>query len=243
MGELWSRVKQFYHWEPRERRDIFISIIVVAFIFAFNDGRESFEPVLWFFNYILTVLIVAISILAFDFVMKVAALQQGFRAEYRMWPQGLAIGVIIALLTGGKFYVILPGGLFLHHVMILRIGKWRYGLNTVAQGTVAAAGPAANLVLATIALMFSAQLNIFPEFFAYVASINFWFMIYQLFPLPRINGIHIFFMSRLAYVFIFSTLLAYVLLVKVGVLSWIIALLIGVVCWFSWYWFFERSLA
>ncbi len=242
MGELLYRIKRFYGWEPREKRDIFISVLVVAFIFAYDDKQPTFVLAHWLLNYLMTLLIVAITVLAFDGAMKVAALQQGFRAEYRMWPMGLAIGVIITLLTKGRFYVILPGGLFLHHMMMLRLGKYRYGINTIAQGTIATAGPVANLILATISLFFAAQLHVMPAFFGYFAMINFWFMIYQLLPIPRINGIHIFFMSRLAYVFIFSTLLAYVLLVQAKVYSWIFALLIGTVCWFLWYWFFERSI-
>lgn len=241
MGELLFRVRRFYGWEVREKRDILITILVLSFIFGYNDGQQDFELAHWLLNYIKTLFIVAVTVLVFDAGMKLAALQQGFRAEYRMWPQGLAMGVIIALLTKGRFFLLLPGGLVLHHMMILRLGKFRYGLNTVAQGVIAAAGPVANLILATAALALSAQLNILPGFFSQVAAINLWFLIYQLLPIPKLNGIHIFFMSRLAYVFIFATLLGYVLLVQVDVYSWILAFMIGVVSWFSWYWFFERS--
>ena len=243
MGELLFRIRRFYRWEKREKRDLLITILLVAFMFGYNDGRESFVPIAWFGHFLLTLFFVSLTVLVFDGAMKVAALHQGYRAEYRMWPQGLAIGVIVTLITGGKFYLILPGGLFLHHMMILRLGKFRYGINTMAQGVIAAAGPVANLILATIALTFSAQLNIMPELFNYMAMINLWFLIYQLLPIPKINGMHIFFMSRLAYVFIFSTLASYVLLVQLGIFSWIFAFIIGVVCWFSWLWFFERTIA
>jgi len=239
MGELAFRIKRFYRWEQREARDILVTILCVAFIFGFNDGRDTFSLAFWILNMVKTILIVAVSVLVFDGAMKIAALQQGYRAEYRMWPTGLAIGVIVTLLTKGKFPIVLHGGLFLHHMMIMRIGKFRYGLNIIAQGTIAAAGAVAHLILMTIGLAMSKQFGILPGFFDPFATVNGIMMIYQLLPIPRTNGIHIFFMSRLSYVFIAATLGAYALLTLAGVYSWILALIIGIVCWFSWYWFAE----
>jgi hypothetical protein len=239
MSELLLRLKQFYSWEERELRDILLSILAITFIFAFNDKAESFELMHWLMHYALTFAIVFVSFFAYDFAMKAAALHQGFRAEYRMWPMGIAISIIVTLLTKGNFYLILAGGLFVHHMMILRLGKFRYGLNVMAQGTIAAAGPVANLFLMTLSLAMARQLMIMPELFNYAAMINGYMMIYQLLPIPRLNGIHIFFMSRLAYIFIATTLVAYALLTQLKIYSWILSLLIGACCWFLWYWFFE----
>jgi len=239
MGELAFRVKRFYRWEKREARDILVTILAVSFIFGFNDGRDSFNLIFWLANLAKTLIIVAISVLVYDGAMKVFALQQGYRAEYRMWPLGLSIGIIITLLTGGAFPFVLHGGLFLHHHMILRMGKFRYGLNIVAQGMIAASGAIAHLILMTIALMFSRQLGILPGFFDSMAFINGIMMIYNLLPIPKTNGIHLFFFSRLTYVFVSATLVAYALLTIINLYSWLLALLIGGICWFIWYWFVE----
>jgi len=123
---------------------------------------------------------------------------------------------------------------------LLRIGKFRYGENASTRGMIAASGSFANLVLATIGMMFSAQLGILPGFFEELAIINFWLMIFSLLPLPKMDGVHVFFMSRLVYVFIFSTLLAYVLLTFIDVYSWLLSFIIGVVCWFLYYINFEQ---
>ena len=239
MGELIFRIKRFYRWEKRERRDIIISILAITFIFAFDDKSKAFNIIFWLMNFLKTLIIVGISFMAYDFGMKATALQQGFRAEYRMWPTGLAAGIIITLFSGGKFPLVVPGGLFLHHIMILRLGRFRYGINTVAYGTIAAAGPIANLIVMTLALAIGRQFGIATGLFDFVAFINGVMLIYQLIPLPRLNGIHIFFMSRLAYVFIAATIVAYVLLSLVHFYSWIVALLIGTVCWLLWWYFAE----
>ncbi|MFW6383414.1 MAG: hypothetical protein ACOCZQ_02100, partial [Nanoarchaeota archaeon] len=116
----------------------------------------------------------------------------------------------------------------------------RYGENASTRGMIAASGSFANLVLATIGMMFSAQLGIFPDFFEQFAFINFWLMIFSLLPFPKMDGIHVFFMSRLVYVFIFSTLFAYILLTFVDVYSWLLSFIIGVVCWLLFYIYFEQ---
>jgi hypothetical protein len=239
MGELTFRLKRFYGWEPREARDILISILAITFVFAYDDKSQTFVFANWLLHFLLTLAIVAVSFLAYDFGMKLAALHQGFRAEYRMWPMGIAFSLIVTLLSKGHFPLVLAGGLFLQHMMILRLGKFRYGMNVMAQGTIAAAGPVANLILMTFGLAMSRQLHFMPALFDYVAFINGVMMVYQLLPIPRLNGIHIFFMSRLAYVFISCFLVAYFLLTLLKVYSWILAFVIGVVCWFLFYWFIE----
>ena len=171
--------------------------------------------------------------------MRLSALSQGFIAEYKMWTTGIGLSLVFTLLTKGEYPLLLVGGLFLHHHKILRLGKFRHGINLMAYGSIAAAGPLANLLVMTVALALSKQLHILPTFFDTVARINGYMIIYQLLPIPKTNGIHIFFMSRLAYVFIAVTLASYVILSLVGVYSWLIAFIIGTSCWFAWYWFME----
>lgn len=242
MSELVYRIRRFYTWKDQELRDIFLSILAITFIFAYNDGSESFDMIHWVLNFIKILVIVFISFFAYDAGMKLSALSQGYIAEYRMWPTGLGISLIVTLLTKGEFPVLLIGGLFLHHHKILRLGKFRYGINVMAYGTIAAAGPLANLFVMTIALALSKQLHILPSIFDSVARINGYMIIYQLLPIPKTNGIHIFFMSRLAYIFIAVTLISYVLLSLVGIYSWLIAFVIGTVCWLIWYLYIEGGL-
>ena len=83
--------------------------------------------------------------------------------------------------------------------------------------------------------MMSAQLGVFPEFFQSLAMINLWIMFYTLLPIPYLDGIHLFFWSRLTYVFIASTLVAYVILSAAEIYSWFLSLVIGVIVWFLYY--------
>lgn len=239
MAELWFRVKEFFRFSKREKRDLLIAILVLTFAFAFNDGRETFELGPWLANMIKSFIFVSIAMLGHVSIQKVFALQQGFTSEFRAWSTGLIVTVIFTLLTLGSFYVLLPGGLVMYHMTILRIGKWRYGENVVARGMIAISGAVANLLLASFGLMMSMQIGVLPDFFLGFAMINLWIMFYTILPIPYMDGIHLFFMSRLTYVFIVSTLLAYVVLSAFGVFSWILSLVIGVIAWFLFYVYVE----
>ncbi len=237
--ELWFRIRDFFRYTKREKRDIIIAVLVVTFVFAYSDGTDKFIPSRWLTNLVVVLFFVYLSLMFRTAVQKIFALKKGFTVEFRCWPVGLIISAIITMITQGNIHIILPGGVIFYHMTLLRLGKWRYGENTSTRGSIAASGAVANLILATIALTFSAQLGIFPEYFDKLAYINFIFIIFTLLPLPRMDGIHLFFTSRLTYVFVFSTLLSYILLTMIDVYSWILAFIIGVVCWLLYYINFE----
>ena len=60
---------------------------------------------------------------------RVAALHSGFRAEYQLWWYGIAVGLIITVLSKGKVWVFVPGAVMIHHLVIHRLGYFRYGSN------------------------------------------------------------------------------------------------------------------
>ncbi len=238
---LKERIKRFMGYSPKERTDLIITILAVSFVFAYDDGSKSFRLYYWLGNLLKVILFVTIAFVFRTLLQQAFALNQGYRAEYKAWPFGLILGAVASLLSAGKLYIILPGGIFLHHLAIHRLGKFRYGINTMAEAGIAITGAIANLVLATFALLMSRQLEIMPAFFNQMASINLWIMFFCLLPLPNLDGLYIFFASRLTYVFIFSTLMAYAVLSSIGVYSWIFSLLVGIIAWALFYWYVEAN--
>ena len=77
------------------------------------------------------------------------------------------------------------------------------------------------------------------KFFAMTGML---FAVYNMFPIPPLDGSKIFFESRLLYAFVAGTLLGYVVLAGFfDYYSYIVALLIGGVCWLSFYFAFEKE--
>ena len=70
-----------------ESLSIMISAIVIGFVFAFREWNTS--------NAILAIIIVALSILFHIAAQKIAALKVGFKAEYKIWWQGLLFSLIL----------------------------------------------------------------------------------------------------------------------------------------------------
>lgn len=231
MKEWWFRIRDFYRFHNREKRDLLLTTLIVTFIFAYNDQSESFALASWLIHFVITGGFVALALLVHTSAQKIFGIQQGFTTEFRAWPIGLVISLILTFITSGEFYVLLIGGMVIRHVTILRLGKWRYGENESARGLIASTGPVANLILATFALAISKQIGFMPETFAWLATINLWIMVYSLLPLPRMDGIHLFVQSRLVYIFIGSTLLSYTIFAAFGIFSWILAFIIGIICW------------
>ena len=240
ISELQYRIKRHFRFSSKEVRDLTLTMIVLAFIFGYNDRAETFNAVHWGLNYLKMFLIVFLTVIVHEIGHKIAALQMGLKAEYKAWPTGLLIGLMFTFLSKGKWYVVLPGGMILSHMAILRIGHFRYGLNYITQGMLATAGPIANLIFATFWKTL-ALFNVFPEFFNILTFINLYYAVWTFLPLPNLDGIHMFYGSRLWYVFAFGTLLSYILLYVVGFYSLIFALLGGGVIWLVYYAPFERE--
>ena len=240
LHEWKARIRDFFKFSKRERRDLIISILVVTLIFAFNDKSDVFVLSHWLFNYFKVLVIVSIAMMLHVTVQKLAALYMGFTAEYKISTMGIYAGLIVMLLTKGKWYIILPGGIFFDFLVIQRLGHFRYGLTLLPSGIIAALGPLSNLVIATIWETI-ALWGIYPEFFHQMTFINLYYAFFSMMPLPKTDGVWLFFGSRLTYFFFFGVLFGYILLYAVGIFSLIWAVVLGGVTWFLFLWFFERQ--
>jgi len=241
MGEFTYRVKRFFRFSPREVFELAVTVIVLAFIFGYNDKQEVFSISYWLFNFVKMIIIVAIAVVLHEVGHKLASLYVGMRSEYQMWPTGLLIGILFTFISNGKWYIVLPGGILLHHMAIQRLGHFRYGLNYFTQGMLAVAGPMANLILATFFKTLS-LFGVFPEFFDTMTFINLYYAVFTMLPLPRLDGIHLFFATRLIYVFFYGSLLGYIILYSFNFYSLVFAFLIGGVCWLLFFLYVEKKI-
>jgi Zn-dependent protease len=68
---------------------------------------------------------------------------------------------------------------------------------------------------------------------------NLAFAVWNLLPIPPLDGSKLFFHSRLTFAFIFGSVLGYTVLAGFGVYSWILGLIIGGIIWLLYYVSFE----
>tara|TARA_Y100000310_G_scaffold260306_1_gene269172 strand:- start:375 stop:1130 length:756 start_codon:yes stop_codon:yes gene_type:complete len=239
-----DKIKRYFKFTPLEIRSLIIAIAVIAFIISFKEWGygTNFSLRIGLFNYFNAILIVALSFLVHISVQRIASLAMGFRVEWKMWSFGLLFGLILAFLTNGLVWLILPGGFIIHHLAGHRLGWFRYGINYGDVGLIALTGPFASIFLAVI---FKSLTGVVASSLIQKAIIfNIAFALYSLLPIPPMDGSKTFYGSRMLYAFSIAVIVAIAILlnssISVGIII-ISSLFIGVVSWFLYYIFFERN--
>ena len=242
---LFDKIRRYFAFSKEEVKTVIISILILGFVDGFNDGRNTFNAVFWIQNMIGSILIVALAFLVHQSAQRISALSTGFQAEYKIWWYGLIGALIVAIISNGSIWLIIPGTFICTMLERHRLGKFRYRLNYWALGWISFSGTVANIMLA---FFFKALLaiplfsnNILLEKAIYV---NIAFACFSMLPFPNLDGLYIFFASRPTYVFTYgciigaSLLLAFISNIFLILLG---ALLVGGAMWLIYYLSFEKG--
>lgn len=241
--DLLDKIKRYYKFTPHELRGLIISILAIAFIISFKEwGTTRFDLTVGIYNLFNAILIVALSILIHDAGQRIWGLAIGYRIEFKLWSFGLLIALIIAFVSNGNLWLIVPSGFMLHHLAGHRLGRFRYGINYFGQAMVALAGPLFTLmlvILLKVLSIFSANPLIHKAI-----VFNIIYLITSMLPIPPLDGSKIYFGSRMLYAFIFPTISIATILMIVNIpifFALVISFLVGVVLWITYYITFERK--
>jgi Zn-dependent protease len=156
-----------------EIRDIAISVLVlsVAFAIVLNRRSDLGIPVL----ICISAIVVCLSFVLHELAHKFVAQRYGAWAEYRMYPFGLMIALILSF-TG--FIFAAPGAVYING-----------NIDNRMNGKISAAGPAVNIVLGAIAfLLFTVTTGTVATIFFIMASINAFFAVFNMLPIMPFDG-------------------------------------------------------
>ncbi len=177
-----------------ELRDIAISILVLALsftlIYASRHNRFIMTAFERFFGegaltyvglFLLCVVLVVISFLLHELGHKFTAQKHGLWSEYRMFPAGLIFSVILSF---AGFLFAAPGA------VVIRASQ----MDSKTNGLISIAGPAVNIIFAAVGLVGCLALNgnvaVVP--FYLLASLNASLALFNLIPIPPLDGSKIF---------------------------------------------------
>jgi hypothetical protein len=242
MGTYTDKVQRYYPFTFLEFRNIVITILLIGFMYGFDDGRKTFDLIPYAYNMLVCMAIAAITMIVFLTGQRLAGLTAGYRVEFQMWWPGLILALMICFITRGYFWIPIAGGMLLHHMSAHRLGFFRYGLNMLDNGVIASSGPLACVIFATILKQISIMTVGVP--IPIVEKIYWFTLVFALvnmLPIPPLAGSKLMYHSRLAYAFIFSFMLVYVILAAVHFYSWIIALIGAFVLWLAFYIRYEQA--
>lgn len=245
MGEIVDyidKVKRFYKYTPYEIRGLAVSILVIAFVISFKEwGATSFDLGAGLYNLFNSILIAALSILVHDTGQRLWGLTIGYRVEFKMWTFGLIAALVIAFISNGNLWLIVPAGFMIHHLAGPRLGWFRYGLNFFGQAMIALAGPLFSLMLIILFKILSVfSSNVLIE---KAIIFNVIYAITCLLPIPPLDGSKIYFGSRMLYAFSLPAIVISSILMITNVpifLALVISFLVGITLWLVYYISFEN---
>ena len=170
-----------------EIRDIIISMLVIAGVFAYVLRYSSIFANIGS-NDIVSRTVIALVAVGFAFVLhelahKFVAVRYGFYAEYRMWVQGLIFAIITAYFFGFVFAA--PGAVYIHGEHISRDEN----------GKISIAGPLTNIALAVIFFLFIPLSSFSPILSAIISLgffVNSFLALFNLIPISILDGAKVF---------------------------------------------------
>jgi hypothetical protein len=252
MYGYWYSVKENYSFSKQELTELLWTALAFSFcitsyyadLFVVADDIRIVISDTLIGYFIVAFLVIFASLYAHIALQKLVGIRLGYVVKYSYWLNGIFLGLFLSVITLGKVPIIsvfiLPGAVILDHIPKLRLGKFRYGINTKDIARVSLAGPLSHVLIVTfLGLIFFATDK--SPFVASLITANLLLMLYSVLPIPKVDspirmdsasdGLGLFFYARWVYVLCALTFLFYALLIWIStVFSFVMAfLLAGVV--------------
>ncbi len=238
MGTYTNLLKKYFVFSRNEIRDIIVTVLILGFMFSFRSwGFGKFDVNAGIQNLVSSILIVALALLVHVSAQRMLALRKGFQIEYQMWIYGLLAALVICFVSRGYVVLVIAGGIMMYSLEGHRLGKWRYHMSHKDLGMVSLIGPVMNIALA---IFFKLLLMISPNniLLTRALAINLWFAFFTMLPIPKLDGLNVFYMGRSTWAFAFMGILIASLLLYFStsifwsIIAAVVAGLLAMVLWF-----------
>lgn len=212
-------------FDKKEIRDIAIVALIAAFVFSFNEwGTSRFDAAEGMKNLFTAFIFCSIIYLSHASAQKLVASHYQYRIGFTLIsmqrrinelkkfitiPIGPIITVLATLVSNGKFIFILLSSYKYIPENEYRVGKHWIHIKEYEEAQVALAGPLSQILLLIIFKLLLPVSIIFNKAMFIVSIIA----IYNMLPLPHVDGMKIFFGSRPLYIASLIFIIAFIILI------------------------------
>lgn len=231
-----------YRITSAEIRRYIIVILCLSFVFSFDQwGTDTFNVGAGIGNWILTAVIALIAVLLHDAGHRLVAMYRNEQITYHLSRNALLWSLLLVFLSNGKLTLLLGGYIEAKQIRGGRHGQYPRFIGPGSQWPNMLAGPFLNILAGGIA-HFLAQNGIAAWFFAPFAAFNVIYALSHLIPIPPFDGFYLFLYSRAFFAGVALGVVSYVMMILSGIAaSLFLAILIGFLGVFFWWWFVERK--
>lgn len=174
-------------FSTREIKEISISLIILSFAFSLVLYTEKIFGAT--FNYELSFFLNSLLVVGLAFILheelghKLVAQRYGYWAEYRAWPMGLFLALLLGVISRGAFVFAAPGA-----VMIS--GSRRVASVTKEKmGKIAVAGSVVNIILCIIFIFLAVIFG--SSLFIMAAQVNVFLALFNMIPIGMLDGLKV----------------------------------------------------
>jgi len=225
-------IKRHYSVSAAEKKHwIITSFIIALIVFFFIWRTTSFTISSAIKNIIILFVMSLISIWVFMSAAKIIAIWKKYTAEYKFFLEGLLIGFVVSFISYGFLPVLFPGVIEVKTIERLRHGRVFPGENKKEISFILT-GTVYSMVLLTLIFQSLFKATTFT-FFKYGLIISALITFFSILPTPHNLGLHLFFVNRKRFYFIFFFTLIFCVTIIIGSsYSLLIAILTGLVFFF-----------
>lgn len=164
---------------------------------CFSIGTLFNYPEYFLYVFAMVALSAGLGFILHELAHRTTARRYGCYAVYQVWPWGIMLSFVMALLTQGSFIFAALGAVYITP-MVINPNADRKIIAKIF-GHISLAGPLMNLLLAAVFYTLTPSSGFIGGLASYGLTINLWLAAFNLIPVPPLDGSKIFAWSKLVW--------------------------------------------